>query len=97
MVLMFKLLLINIVFIYAILFKEQLIADEELDVDITSAILVGFKENVASPDVVKSVCLAVTALVNWNGKKISHFKILFKVFFFYLQRNAHLDFFICQK
>lgn len=45
---------------------EQLIADEELNVDITSAILVGFKENVASPDVVKSVCLAVTALVNWN-------------------------------
>ena len=48
---------------------ERLIAQEELDVDVTSAILIGLKHNLDSSRVVRSACMALTSLISFAGKK----------------------------
>ena len=41
---------------------------EELEVDVTSAILVALEQNLYSANFVKSACIALAALISFLGK-----------------------------
>jgi hypothetical protein len=50
--------------------SEQIIATEEIDVDITSVIVSTLKYNLNSGNVVKSACMSLTSLINLFGESL---------------------------
>ena len=52
---------------YTNFYLEKLIIQEEIETDMTSAILLGLENHLDSPNIVRSACLALSSLINYLG------------------------------
>jgi hypothetical protein len=46
---------------------DKLISQEEMDVDLTSTLLISLKNHLDTPNIVKSICIALSSLINYSG------------------------------
>jgi hypothetical protein len=53
---------------------DKLISQEEMRVDLTSCLLISLKNHLDTPNIVKSICMALSSLISFSGN-LRFFKI----------------------